>query len=273
MRPLQNLLPMLTKRMTSVSLLLFTLILGGKELGPCQEPQTKEKIISIYAGKAPKEWGERVTGVKTRLNTDQKVLALTFDACGGPRSSGYDAKLINYLEDEKIPCTLFISGRWIDANLEIFKKFSKNPLFEIENHGLNHKPCSSIGRSIYGIEGTKNVDEIVDEIEGNVLKIQNLTGRKPRFYRPGTAYCDEICVEIANVLGHAVVNFSLLGDAGGTSPKGKVKDALLNAPSSSIILLHMNHPETGTAEGLIEAIPELKKRGFRFVKLSEFELR
>ena len=264
---------MLTKKMTSILILLFTLISGGKELGHCQEPQAKEKIISMYAGKIPKEWGERVRGVKTRLNTDQKVLALTFDACGGPRSNGYDAKLIEYLEDKKIPATLFISGRWIDANLEIFKELSKNPLFEIENHGLNHKPCSSIGRSIYGIEGTKNVNEIFDEIEGNALRIQNLTGRKPRYYRPGTAYCDEICVEIANALGYEVVNFSILGDEGGTSSKRRVKDALLNAPPLSIILLHMNHPESETAEGLIEAIPELKKRGFGFVKLSEFGVR
>jgi hypothetical protein len=35
----------------------------------------------------------------------------------------------------------------------------------------------------------------------------------------------------------------------------------------------MNHPEGDTAEGVIEAIPELKKRGFRFVKVSEYDLR
>jgi hypothetical protein len=35
----------------------------------------------------------------------------------------------------------------------------------------------------------------------------------------------------------------------------------------------MNHPESETAGGVIEAIPELKKRGFRFVKVSEYGLR
>jgi peptidoglycan/xylan/chitin deacetylase (PgdA/CDA1 family) len=52
-----------------------------------------------------------------------------------------------------------------------------------------------------------------------------------------------------------------------------VKEALLNAPSSSIVLLHMNQPEGETAEGLIEAIPELRKRGFEFVKFSEHSLK
>jgi peptidoglycan/xylan/chitin deacetylase (PgdA/CDA1 family) len=150
---------------------------------------------------------------------------------------------------------------------------SKNPLFEIENHGWNHKPCSTIGLSVYGIEGTKNVGEIYDEIEMNALKILNLTGRKPKYYRPAAAYCDEICVEIANDLGCQVVNFNARGDAGATYSKKQVKEALFNAPPSSIILMHMNHPESETAEGMIEAIPELKKRGFRFVKLSEYSLR
>jgi peptidoglycan/xylan/chitin deacetylase (PgdA/CDA1 family) len=241
--------------------------------GQSQEIQSKEKIISRFSGRVPKEWGEGVRGVKTRLNTDQKVLALTFDACGGPKGLGYDDKLIKYLETEKIPAALFISGRWMDANPEISKKLSRNPLFEIENHGLNHKPCSTIGRSVYGIKGTKSVGEIYDEIELNALKILNLTGRKPKYYRPGTAYSDEICVEIANALGVEVVNFSVRGDAGATYSKKQVKEALWNAPPSSIILMHMNHPESETAGGVIEAIPELKKRGFRFVKLSEFGLR
>jgi len=150
---------------------------------------------------------------------------------------------------------------------------SKDPLFEIENHGLNHKPCSAMGRSAYGIKGTKNVGEIFDEIELNALRIQTMTGRKSKYYRPGTTFCDEICVEIANTLGYELVNFSVRGDAGATYSKKQVKEALLRSAPASIVLMHMNHPEGQTAEGVVEAIPELRKRGFRFVKLSEFGLR
>jgi peptidoglycan/xylan/chitin deacetylase (PgdA/CDA1 family) len=242
-------------------------------LGLPQEIQTKDRIIKAFTGKNPQQWGERVRGVKTKLDTDQKVLALTFDACGGLSGSGYDAKLMEHLEREEISATLFISGKWIDANPEILKKLSKNSLFEIENHGLNHKPCSALGHSVYGIEGTKSVGEIFNEIEWNALKIQKLTGRKPRYYRPGTAHCDEICVEISNALGYEVVTFGVRGDGGATYSKKRVEEALFNAPPSSIILMHMNHPEKETAEGLIEVLPELKKRGFRFVQLSEFGLR
>jgi len=238
-----------------------------------QEIRTREQIIAKFSGRVPQEWGEAVKGVKTRLNTDQKVLALTFDACGGPKGSNYDEKLIQYLEKEKIPATLFISGKWIDANPDILQALSRNPLFEIENHGLNHKPCSVIGRSAHGIKGTKNIREIHDEIELNALRIQTMTGCKPKYFRPGTAYSDELCVEIANALGYEVVNFSVRGDAGATYSKKEVREALLHSAPASIVLMHMNHSEGQTAQGVMEAIPELRMRGFRFVKVSDFGLK
>jgi peptidoglycan/xylan/chitin deacetylase (PgdA/CDA1 family) len=251
----------------------FAAFVGIAGQGLCQESLNRERIISRFSAKVPREWGEKVSGIKSKLDTDRKVIALTFDACGGPRGNGYDAKLVQYLKSEKIPATLFLSGKWIDANPKIFGELAKEPFFEIENHGLNHRPCSANGRSAYGIAGTKGVGDIFDEIEQNAIKIQNLTGRKPKYFRPGTAYSDEICVEIANALGYEVVNFSIRGDAGATYTKNQVKEALLNASPRSVILMHMNHPEGETVEGLMEAIPELKKRGFGFVKLSDFTLR
>ncbi len=238
-----------------------------------QEIPTKEQIISKFSGQVPREWGEVVSGVKTRLNTNQKVLALTFDACGGPKGSGYDAVLIDFLTREAIPVTLFISGKWIDANSGVFQDLARNPLFEIENHGLNHQPCSAIGRSAYGMRGTKSLREIYGEIESNALKILNLTGRKPKYYRPAAACCDEICVEIANALGYEVVNFNVRGDAGATYAKKQVKEVLLHSAPASIVLMHMNRPGGETAQGVMEVIPELRERGFRFVKVSDFGLK
>jgi peptidoglycan/xylan/chitin deacetylase (PgdA/CDA1 family) len=243
------------------------------ELVQAQEIRTRESIIAKFFGQIPREWGEVVKGVKTKLDTEQKVLALTFDACGGPRGSNYDEKLVQYLESEKTPATLFVSGKWIDAHPEIIRRLAGNPLFQIENHGLNHKPCSAIGRSAYGIKGTNSVREIYDEIELNALKILKLTGRKSKYYRPGTVYSDEICVEIANALGYEVVNFSVRGDAGATYSEQQVKDTLLQSTPASIILMHMNRPKSQTAEGVIETLPELRKRGFRFVRVSDFGLK
>ena len=232
----------------------------------------RKKIANTFENQTPKEWGESVTGVKTKFDTNEKVIALTMDACGSPLGMGYDEKLINFLEQENIPATLFINARWINKNLSTLKKLSLNPLFEIANHGLEHKPASVNGKSIYGLNGTNSVEGLVDEIELNARKIESITHKRPKYFRSGTAYYDEVAVSVANKLNHQVVGFSILGDAGATFSAKKVKEAFLKAKKGEIVIIHMNHPESQTAIGTIEAIKELKKEGFRFVRLSDYKL-
>lgn len=232
----------------------------------------RKNIAVEFENQTPKQWGENVKGVKTKLFTNKKVIALTMDACGSPLGMGYDEKLINFLEQENIPATLFINTRWINKNLSTLKKLSSNPLFEIANHGLEHKPASVNGKSIYGLSGTNSVEELVDEIELNARKIESITHKRPKYFRSGTAYYDEVAVSVANKLNHQVVGFSILGDAGATFSAKKVKEAFLKAKKGEIAIIHMNHPESQTAIGTIEAIKELKKEGFRFVRLSDYKL-
>lgn len=226
--------------------------------------------LAIYAQTAPTQWGENVTGVTTKFHSDKKEIALTFDACGGSeRSSQYDEKLIDFLTLHRIPATLFINARWIDRNPEIFIQLSRNPLFEIANHGTAHKPLSVEGKSVYGIQGTASAEEVISEIQGNNCKIEKLTGKRPLFFRAGTAFYDEHAVAIAHTLGMEIGGFSVLGDAGATFSAPKVAQQLLGAKSGDIVLLHMNHPEGGTREGTIQGVEALLKEGFSFVRLSD----
>ena len=233
----------------------------------------RKSIAKAFENQTPKEWGETVSGVKTKLDTNEKVVILTMDACGSPLGMGYDEELINFLKQEKVPATLFINARWIDKNLNTFKTLASNPLFEIANHGLEHKPASVNGKSIYGLDGSRNIEEFVDEIELNARKIEQITHKRPIYFRSGTAYYDEVAVKIANKLNHQVIGFSILGDAGATFSKEKVENAFLKSKNGEIVIIHMNHPESQTAEGTIKAIKELKQKGFRFVKLADYKLK
>ncbi|HEY6873221.1 MAG TPA: polysaccharide deacetylase family protein [Geobacteraceae bacterium] len=233
----------------------------------------RERIGERYRQARPLEWGERVAGVKTHIATTEKVIALTFDACGSGKGMGLDMRLVEFLEKERVPATLFINARWIEPNRAAFGRLAANPLFEIENHGYRHRPASVTGRSAYGIAGTGSAEELVDEIELNARMIERLTGRKPRFFRAGTAYYDEVAVQIAAELGEEIAGFSLLGDAGATYSREQVKKTLLAASPGDIAILHMNHPESGTGAGVMDAVPELKRRGFRFVRLSDYPLK
>lgn len=208
--------------------------------------------------------------VVARLPTSDRVVALTLDACGGRSGSGYDAELIQTLRHQRVPATLFVNARWIEANPRKFRQLAADPLFEIANHGTEHRPLSVTGRSVYGIKGTRTVGQVVDEVGVNQRLITKLTGAAPAFFRSGTAYYDDVAVRVVNDLGLQVVNFDVLGDAGATYSADQVADAMLSSKPGSIILAHMNRPEGGTAEGIDAALPRLNRRGFRFVRLSEY---
>ena len=231
---------------------------------------TLEVLREKYGKWETKEWGEDVTGVVTRIDTEDKVVALTFDACGGGAGMGYDRKLVEYLIREKIPATLFLNGRWIEGNRKLFQELAANPLFEIENHGTLHKPLSVDGRSVYGIRGTSGVDAVVKEISENARTIEEATGRKPKYFRSGTAYYDDVAVKIALEIGVTPVNFDVIADGGATFSESGIVAASLRAKPGSILIYHMNHPEKSVAEGVMKAIPLLREKGFRFVLLEEY---
>jgi len=236
--------------------------------------ELKSKIISGFEHTPPGRWGEFVTGVYERILTQKKIIAFTFDACGGKNGNGYDKELIVYLHKEKIPATLFISGKWIDAQFSVFLNLSRDSLFEIENHGLNHRPCSTTGESAYGIKGTSDAGEAFDEIEANARKIKAITGHRPCFYRSATAYIDEACAGMAKRLGITTVSYQVLsGDAVPFTPENVIEENVVkNIKPGAIVIMHFNHPEWNTKEAMQKIVPKLRDMGYTFVHLQEFEL-
>jgi peptidoglycan/xylan/chitin deacetylase (PgdA/CDA1 family) len=237
--------------------------------------QLRDKVVSEYIHAQPGHWGEFVKGVDEDIVTQQKYIAFTFDACGGPHGDGYNKNLIDLLRKEKVPATLFITGRWIDENFETFQNLSRDTLFEIENHGLNHKPCSIDGESEYGIHGTADVPDAFDEIEANARKIEALTKHYPRFYRSATAFIDEACARMAAQLGITAISFQVLsGDAVPFTPAKEIEENVLkNVTPGAIIIMHMNHPEWYTYDAMLKIIPELRQMGYNFARLNDFPLR
>ncbi|MEU9544335.1 MULTISPECIES: polysaccharide deacetylase family protein [Streptomyces] len=230
---------------------------------------TRADIVARFGHAVPHTWGFDAPAVVHALPTARRVIALTFDACGGPGGSGYDRALIDFLRRREIPATLFINSRWIDANPAIFRRLAAEPLFEIANHGTRHRPLSVTGRPAYGIPGTRSAAEVYDEISGNRTKLTRLLGTPPRFFRSGTAYCDDVAARIVTALGERFVSFSVNGDGGATFTPEQVRTTVAAAPGGSIVICHMNHPRGGTARGITAAVPQLLATGHSFTRLSD----
>ena len=237
-------------------------------------PELKTFLLDKYSKVKPGKFGEFVKGSHIKLDTDKKIVALTLDACGGYGSNGYNSALIELLRKEKIPATLFVSGKWINANAKTFEKLAADTLFEIDNHGDKHKICTITGATVYDIVGTKNVSEVIDEIEINAQRILQLTGRRPYFFRSATAFIDEASVNIASDLDMQVVSYSVLSGDGVPAVSDTIiyQNIVRNTREGSIIIMHFNHPQWNEKEGLKKAIPILRKKGFSFVKLQDYNL-
>ncbi|MFD9594538.1 polysaccharide deacetylase family protein [Kitasatospora sp. NPDC059973] len=229
----------------------------------------RAEVVARYGDAVPEEWGLEVSGVITGLPDGARTTALTFDACGGPGGSGYDADLIDLLRANHVPATLFLNARWIDANPAEFEALAGDPLFEIANHGTAHRPLSVAGRSAYGIAGTRDVGEAYDEIAGNAAKLTALLGRPPRFFRSGTAHYDDVATRIVTGLGERAAGFTVNGDGGATFSAAQVRSEVAAAPPGAIVIAHMNHPGGGTAPGFAAALPALLAQGRTFVRLCD----
>ena len=236
---------------------------------PSAREPSRAGMVQRYGALAPTEWGLRVSGVITELPEGERATALTFDACGGPGGNGYDADLIDFLRERKVPATLFLNARWIDANPDVFEHLASDGLFEIGNHGTVHRPLSVTGRSAYGIAGTGGVGEVYDEVVGNAHKLTGLLGHPPRFFRSGTAHYDDVAARVVADLGERVVGFSVNGDGGATLPAPEVRQEVASAPPGAVVIGHMNRPGGGTAPGVAAALPGLLAAGRRFVRLSD----
>lgn len=236
---------------------------------PAAVALSRDEVVARYGGLAPRSWGFSGPGVVRGLGTKRRVAALTFDACGGPGGSGYDAALIAFLRRQEVPATLFLNSRWIDENPAVFRQLRREPLFELANHGTRHLPLSVTGRSAYGIGGTRNAGEVYDEVNGNEVKLTQLLGKPPRFFRAGTAFSDDVADRIVTAMGVRLVTFSVNGDGGATFTPEQVRVTVAAAPGGSLVLCHMNHPEGGTAAGIAAAVPQLTAAGYRFVRLSD----
>lgn len=239
--------------------------------GPAQpkvfDAAARKAIEDRFRGRKPLEWGLAVPGVVT--HTASTAVALTFDACGGPGGSRYDSALIETLRRLKVPATLFLNSRWIQANPSLSAELAADPLFEIGNHGTAHVPLSVTGRSAYGIRGTASPSAVLDELLGNVDHLFKLEGAPVPWFRTGTAFYDDVAAALAAAVGMVPVNFSVNSDAGATFPARTVAKLLAGVDPGTIVIGHMNQPGSGTAPGYASALPALLGRGVHFTTLSQ----
>ena len=195
-----------------------------------------------------------------RDNGGDKLIALTFDACSTFHHGRYNPAVIEHLRRLQVPATLFIGGHWAEMHPSELQALAAEPLFEIGNHTYSHPHMITLSPARQR-----------EELLWTQFLIYRLTGQVPRLYRPPYGEITDQMIYEAAQLGLYTVEYDLpAGDADiHVSARRLIGWVLSRATSGSIVIMHMNHPESKTAEILSEIVTRLRARGYRFAKVSD----
>ncbi|MBY8839704.1 polysaccharide deacetylase family protein [Streptomyces sp. SP2-10] len=208
--------------------------------------------------------------------TRGKTVAFTFDADmtadQGPRAAAGEhfdnPGLIAALRALKVPATVFMTGRWAEQYPAEARDLGHDPQFEVANHSWSHYAFTA---DCYGLP-TVDADGMRADVQRayTSLRAAGVPRAMPYFRFPGGCY-DQRSLRRLSGLGVTAVQWDVVsGDAFATDADAVVKQVLDGVKPGSVVVLHCTRSAAPTTERVVRTVvPELRKRGYRFVKVSE----
>ena len=201
-------------------------------------------------------------GVYFRAQTEEKIVALTFD--DGPPPV-YTPRVLEILETFGVKATFFLIGSQVRSHQEIVQQI-KAQGHEIENHSDNHLfylpwlPAERIRQEIVSAQDT----------------IYRITGSYPAFFRSPLGWVSNDLVAVCRELKLPIINGSVkASDVSLPGTEYIIQTVLDKTRSGAIIILHdaggVGHyrDRTQTLEALPVIIQNMRDRGYQFVTIRE----
>ena len=188
------------------------------------------------------------------VNTDEKKVALTFDAAWGADKT---SKIVEILTNEGVGGTFFLVGFWSEKYADKIKEIDAAGL-DIGTHSNTHPKMSQLTSS-----------QIEDELTVSMNLITSVTNKEVRFFRPPYGDYNDQLLTVANNLGLQTIQWSVDSlDWKGLSADQILARVKAGVHNGAIILFHNN------SDNIVEALPQviafLKAEGYSMVNLSDF---
>nr|WP_233566843.1 polysaccharide deacetylase family protein [Cohnella endophytica] len=190
---------------------------------------------------------------------EEKLIALTFDDGPNPKTT---PEILDLLAENGAKSTFFVVGKRMERFPEVVRREALEG-HEVANHTYSH---------LYFTKGVSR-KRIVEELEQAQNQIIDLTGQNCQWFRPPGGFYTDTVVDTVRKNGYTVILWSWHQDTQDWLAPGVsriVNKVLNNARNGDIVLLH-DHVDgsTQTVQALRTILPELKKRGFKMVTVSE----
>ncbi|WP_256259890.1 polysaccharide deacetylase family protein [Streptomyces atratus] len=208
--------------------------------------------------------------------TGEKVVALTFDAdmtaAEGPRAAAGERfdnpGLIDLLRDLEVPATVFMTGRWADEYPAQARSIGADPLFEVANHSYSHYAYTS---PCYGLPTVAKDDMRADAARAFAsFRKAGVRNTVPYLRFPGGCYDDASLRALAPEKVTAVQWDVISGDAFATDAEAVAEQVLNGVKPGSLVVMHCTRSAAPvTDEAVRQVVPELRRQGYRFVKVSD----
>lgn len=190
-----------------------------------------------------------------------RAVALTFDLCPVRQGTGYDAGLIDYLIEHKVPATFFASGRWIDKHDPEMKKLLSVPFFEVGTHGQVHAHLSALDEE-------HQRTEIINAVD--LLKTRY--GVTAPLFRPPYGEYNNLTLDVVRKLALQFILWNVIsGDPDPFLSAGRMRaHVTASTRPGSVIVFHANGKGQHTRE-VVEALirDDLPKRGLTPVTVTD----
>jgi peptidoglycan/xylan/chitin deacetylase (PgdA/CDA1 family) len=205
-----------------------------------------------------------------------KVVALTFDADmtadQGARAAGGERfdnpGLIATLRRLEVDATVFMTGRWAEEYPDQARSIGTDPRFEIANHSYSHYAFAS---PCYGLPTVAKRDMATDVRRAfDAFRRAGVRNVVPYFRFPGGCYDDDALRALAPAKVTAVQWDVVSGDAFAVDGDAVARQVLDGVRPGSLVVMHCTRSAAPVTEQAIRRIvPELRAKGYRFVKVSE----
>ena len=191
-------------------------------------------------------------------NKDKKYIYLTFD---NGYEAGYTGKILEVLKQNQVPATFFLTAHYINSQPELVKQMIDEGHI-IGNHTVNHKSMPDIDN-----------ETIKKEVMDLHTAIYEKFGYEMKYIRPPKGEYSERTIAYTNTLGYKTVMWSFAYDDWDEAKQGREeygkKKILDNLHNGEVMLLHGTSKDNSNI--LDECIKEIKKQGYEFRSLDEFE--